>query len=147
MVSWQLTPDTTLRLTLITRENPDGQRTAGSYAYTSSRLFPQFAREVQELGRWARLETIMPLLIAGKNPDSLIGRRIRLTLPVAKLKPLTLGGQKYSVVCQMPDDRQPPGLHPGEIITVSGVIDGLENEAVLRLSQVKVVERPERKER
>ncbi len=38
------------------------------------------------------------------------------------------------------------GLRELEVLTVSGVIDGMDNETVLRLSQVKVVERPEQEE-
>lgn len=84
----------------------------------------------------------MPLLIAGKNPNTLIGKRIRLTLPVAKLKPLTLDARKYSVVCQMRDDKELRGLREREEVTVSGLIDGVESKTILRLSGVKLVDRP-----
>ncbi|MDR1310428.1 MAG: hypothetical protein LBK01_00915 [Burkholderiaceae bacterium] len=141
-VTWQPALATTLRLALIVRETPDGQRISISYSHNSSQLFPQFAKEIKELGRVENMEYVMPLLIAGKNPNTLIGKRIRLTLPVAKLKPLTLDARKYSVVCQMRDDKELRGLREREEVTVSGLIDGVESKTILRLSGVKLVDRP-----
>ncbi len=142
VVTWQVSPATTLRLAMMVREMPDGQAIFISHSYSSSRLFSAFLKEYKELGPLERLENIMPRLIAGKNTDALIGRRIRLSLPVAELKPLTLDGQAYSVVCQMQDDKALAGLRQWDEVTVSGVINGVKNKTLLLLSQVKLVEWP-----
>ncbi len=146
-LKWQASPVTSIRLNKVEL----GGRLTTSYYYVSSQLYPHYEQEFQEYGPVIVIDNVMKMALSSDSDQQkiVLGRRIRLSyLQVVSIDPLLLEGNivgviggRYKVACSL--QKEVPELSVGNKVIVSGVVDGVNDDHVLSMSEVIIFERLE----
>ena len=110
------------------------------YSYTSREMYPKYEKEFREYG--ARSQADIVLNVFRNDPEhaekNMKGKRVRIDGQVVSTSPLLLRQKGDEIVCSLRDSKEAKKLQPGQIITVSGTVDGVRDNTLLLSDVISV---------
>ena|GEM_PF-1523865 len=136
-------PNEVTRVSLY-RSNGEEKRPFVGYSYASREMHLEYEKEFMKYG--SKYPAYVVLSAFRNDPGhiekNMQGKRVRIEGQVVSTSPLLLKENGDEVTCSLRDSKEAKKLQVGQVITVSGVVDGIRDDTLL-LSDVISVPYPE----